>query len=115
MAKLTTDSLNVDLLESLTRRKIDPKDGIYGKIDLLSVYLDDLSVEKETKEGIIFGLRMVNKLRSTGAAHPSGDDFLKQMERFKLLGLTMTKAIEKVAVQLTLSLQKLIGVVDSLN
>ena len=115
LAKLTSDSLNVDLLESLTRRKIDPNDGIYGKIDLLSVYLDDLSVENETKEKIIFGLRMVNKLRSKGAAHPSGDDFLQQMERFKLVGLTTTKAIEKVVIQLTLSLQKLIDVVDSLD
>jgi len=58
---------------------------------------------------------MVNKLRSTGAAHPSGDDFLKQMDRFKLVGLTTTKAIEKVVIQLTLSLQKLVSVIDGLN
>ncbi len=58
---------------------------------------------------------MVQNLRSSAAAHRSGKKYLKQMKRFKLEGLTTKKAIEKVVIQLTQSLQKLVSVVDSLN
>jgi hypothetical protein len=68
----------------------------------------------EDKEKIVFGLRMVQRLRSKGAAHPSDDDLLKQMKRFGLEGLTTKKAIEKVVIQLTLSLQKLSDIIGSL-
>ncbi len=56
-AKLMNDSLNVNLLESLTRKKISEEEGIPGPIALLSAYLDDLSVDIDTKEKILIGLR----------------------------------------------------------
>ncbi|MHA1613768.1 MAG: hypothetical protein ACTSW7_04585 [Candidatus Thorarchaeota archaeon] len=114
-AKLTNDSLNVKLLSKLTGKKINREEGISGSIDLLSVYLDVLAVDNEKKEKILFGLRMIQNLRSTGAAHRSGDNFVKEMKRHKLERLTEIKAIEKVVNQLTNSLLQLSVVVDSVT
>ncbi len=115
LAKLTSDSLNVELLTSLTGKKIDPKGEIKGPIDLLAAYLEDLSVDDEKKEQIVLGLRMVQKLRSSGVAHRSGDEFNKQMKRFNLGELTKTKAIETVVIELTQSLRQLATIIDSLH
>ena len=115
LAKLTNDSLNVNLLESLSGKKIDKKSGIKGSIDLLSIYLENLSIDSETKENILLGFNMVQALRSAGAAHRSGNKFLKKMKQFKLEGMTTTKAVERVVVQFTQSLRLLIWIIDSGN
>jgi len=115
LAKLTSDSINVELMTSLTGKRIDPNGVIKGPIDLLAAYLDGLSVDDEKKERIVFGLRIVQKLRSTGAAHRSGDDFEKQMKRFNLNELTKMKAIETVVIELTQSLRELATIIDSLD
>jgi len=113
LAKLTNGSLNVDLLESLTGKKINQEVGIGGSIDLLAVYMDCIPIANETKENILLGFHMVKDLRSSGAAHRSGRKFLKKIKQYKLEGMTITKAIEKVMIQLTQSFRLLIGVLDS--
>jgi hypothetical protein len=79
-AKITSDSLNVELLKKETGIKIGVKIDdreIKGSIDLFEFFLDSsLNIERENIEQIVTPLRAIQSIRSYGVAHRRGSDYI---------------------------------------
>lgn len=103
LAKITIDSLNVDLLSRETGQKIDGK-LIKGSIDLLAAYLSGIKVKKDVRGQIIQSLHMIQTIRSTGAAHRKSPKFYKALRRFQLDNLSNREKIKKLIIELTRAL-----------
>jgi len=103
LAKVTVDSLNVNLLSRESGQKIDGS-LIKGSIDLLGDYLSGMGLTEDIKEQIIQPLRAVQTIRSTGAAHRKGSNFDKALQRFQLDNLSNLAKVKKLVVDLTRAL-----------
>jgi hypothetical protein len=106
MAKVTVDSLNVELLSRETGQKID-RSLIKGSIDLLGIYLDQLTVSTDTKQQILNAFHAVQTIRSTGAAHRKGANFTKALKRFQIDNLSNRKRIRSLITNLTKALSSI--------
>ena len=103
LAKVTVDSLNVDLLSRESGQKIDGS-SIKGSIDLLGAYLSKMGVEEDARRQIMYALHAVQTIRSTGAAHRKGSEFNKVLQRFQLYNLSNHVKVKKLVVDLTRAL-----------
>ena len=103
LAKVTVDSLNVNLLSRESGQKIDGN-LIKGSIDLLGAYLSGIGLTEDIKEQIIQPLHAVQTIRSTGAAHRKGPNFDKALQRFQLDNLSNLAKVKKLVVDLTCAL-----------
>ncbi|MBP9019489.1 MAG: hypothetical protein KBG04_06710 [Bacteroidales bacterium] len=103
LAKITVDSLNVNLLSRESGQKIDGS-SIKGSIDLLGVYLSGMEVKENIKEEIIHALHAVQTIRSTGTAHRKGSNFNKTLQRFQLDNLSNREKVKKLIKDLTRAL-----------
>jgi hypothetical protein len=103
LAKITVDSLNVDLLSRQTGQRIDGA-AIKGSLDLLREYLKKTEVPEDIKEQILHALHAVQTIRSTGAAHRKGANFEAALKRFQLDNLSNRAKVRKLLVDLTRAL-----------
>jgi hypothetical protein len=103
LAKVTTDSLNIDLLSRESGQKIDGK-LIKGSIDLLGAYLNGIGVTEEIRKQILYALHAIQTIRSTGAAHRKGSNFNKALQRFQLDNLSNRAKVKKLVTDLTRAL-----------
>ncbi|MDK2946327.1 MAG: hypothetical protein PWQ85_1106 [Geotoga sp.] len=103
LAKVTVDSLNVDLLSRESGQKIDGN-LIRGSIDLLGAYLSKMELTEDIKEQILQPLRAVQTIRSTGAAHRKGSNFNKALRRFQLDSLSNRAKVKNLVTNLTQAL-----------
>jgi hypothetical protein len=71
LAKVTVDSLNVDLLSRASGKRIDGKE-VKGSIALLGAYLIEKDLRKEQLASILNAFRAVQSIRSPGSAHRKG-------------------------------------------
>ena len=110
LAKLTSDSLNVKLLQGLTELRINEK-GIKGSIHLLEKYLKKIDVDEDDCGTILYGLRMVQTIRSTGTVHRKSTNFDDALKRYNLRNLTHYNRIREILLNLTESLTVLHSVV----
>ncbi len=106
LAKVTVDSLNVNLLSRESGQKIDGT-SIKGSIDLLGAYLSGIGLTEDIKEQIIQPLRAVQTIRSTGAAHRKGSNFDNALQRFQLDNLSNCAKVKKLITDLTRTLSLL--------
>ena len=103
LAKVTVDSLNVNLLSRESSQKIDGS-SIKGSIDLLGVYLSGIGVKEDIGKQIMHALHAVQTTRSTGAAHRKGSKFDKALQRFQLDNLSNRAKVRKLVADLTRAL-----------
>jgi len=116
LAKVTVDSLNVQLLARQTGCEIGEKvlgKDINGSLDLFEVFLDSLTVEPEVREKIVQGLRSVQRLRSAGAAHRKGGRFDQVLKDLELDGLPKREMFQKLLEGVTSALTLLAEVLES--
>ncbi len=104
LAKVTNDSLNVDLLSRLTGLKIDPKSGVKGSLDLLSEFLRQNCKTEDDKQNTMKPFHALQSLRSTGIAHRKGEKFVKTLERYQLANLSNRDRFKKLLADITNSL-----------
>jgi hypothetical protein len=106
LAKMTVDSLNVELLKRLAGTQID-NDRIKGSISLLEAWLR-LSLAAEQFTPIIRPFRTLQGIRSASAAHRKGSELEAILNKTGLTALTNPKKFEKLLVDLTLALEALV-------
>lgn len=99
LAKVFCDSLNVKLLEILSKKKIDNKE-IKGSISLLYVALLELGLGEKERNLIIESLQAIQTIRSTGSAHRKGEKFNKSLEKYNLSALTNEAKINQMCLNL---------------
>ena len=106
LAKVTVDSLNVNLLSRESGQKIDGN-LIKGSIDLLGIYLKEIGVTEDIRKQIMNAMQAIQTVRSTGAAHRKGLKFNKGLQRFRLNNLTNHAKVKKLIIDLTHALSML--------
>lgn len=112
LAKITVDSLNVDLLSRESGKKIDGK-LIKGSIDLLEAFLDWKKIPEESKKQILLPLRCVWTIRSVGVAHRKGSNFYDALKHFRLDNLPNRERIRKIILGLARALFLLANLMQS--
>jgi len=103
LAKITVDSLNVRLLSRESGKKIDGS-SIKGSIALLETYLQKIGVREDINRRIIYAIRAIQTIRSTGAAHRRGLKFNKALQRFQINNLSNREKVKKLITDLTYAL-----------
>lgn len=103
LAKVTVDSLNVNLLSRESGQKIDGI-SIMGSIDLLEIYLKKIGVTEDIRKQIMYTMRAIQTIRSTGVAHRKGSNFNKALQRFQLYNLSNCEKVKKLVTYLTRAL-----------
>ena len=83
-----------------TGKNIDGQ-TIKGSLDLLDVFLFSTGADQVKRETIMYPLRIVQSLRSTGAAHRKGTEFDKALRRFDLVNLSNRAKIKKIVKDIT--------------
>jgi hypothetical protein len=95
LAKFTIDSLNVDLLSRESGKRINGT-SIKGSLDLLEAFLNKKGISTEYVKRILLPLRIVQTIRSTGAAHRKGSKFYDQLKRFQLANISNREKMKKI-------------------
>jgi len=106
LVKVTTDSLDVTLLNHLTGQKIDQM-KFFGSIDLFELLLSQKGVKKHKYESLIKSMRLIQKIRSQSASHRKGKGIKKTLQKHKLDSLTPSEIYESFLNQLTDGLNQL--------
>jgi hypothetical protein len=103
LAKVTNDSLNVELIGAQSGLAIDGT-VIKGSIGLLAAWLAQLGAAPEAVDAATSGLNAVQALRSTGAAHRKGDKYEKTLARLGIESLPNQLRFRSILTRLTGSL-----------
>jgi len=100
LAKVCIDSLNVSFLSKQTDKRIDGK-TIKGSLDLLMVFLSQFMPNEADRESALLSFRVIQTLRSTGAAHRKGGEFDKALRRYDLVNIPNRAKARKIVKDLT--------------
>lgn len=103
LAKVTVDSINVDLLSRESGKKIN-ENGIKGSIDLLGAYLNKIDIDEGHTLQILRAFHAVQSIRSTGSAHRKGTKFTKALKQFGLDALPNSGKAKKLILDLAKAL-----------
>jgi hypothetical protein len=107
IAKVTVDSLNVELLSRECGAKIDGK-VVKGSIDLLGMFLEQFGVGQDQIKQILFGFQTIQTLRSTGAAHRKGSKFEQAIQKYGLADISNFEKFKKITLEIIKSLSFII-------
>jgi len=111
ISKIVIDSLNVNLLSKITKKKIDGKE-IKGSIDLLYFLLTTKEVDEDIKDEIILPFHAIQTIRSTGVAHDKGENFEKALKKYGLNNISNSKKIKKLIEDLTKSVLSITKIIN---
>lgn len=103
LAKVTVESLNVDLLSRESGKTIG-ENAIKSPLDLFEAWLSGIVTDETVRRIILRPLRAIWKLRSTGAAHRKGAEFGKVLSRYELENMSNYARLEKLVTDLTTAL-----------
>jgi hypothetical protein len=103
LAKVTNDSLNVELIRAQSGLAIDGT-TIKGSIGLLAAWLAQLGAAAEAIDAATGGLNAVQALRSTGAAHRKGENYEKTLARLGIDGIPNQLRFRSILTRVTGSL-----------
>jgi hypothetical protein len=95
LAKITADSLNVDLLEVQSGKSMRDEE-IKGSLDLLEAALATLGAEPEDADALTRPLRNIQGLRSAATGHRKGSNFDKIIDRLGLAPLSNHGRIQRL-------------------
>ena len=104
LAKVTVDSLNVDLLSRASGKHIDGNE-IKGSIALFGAYLITKGLPEEQLASILRAFYAVQSIRSTGSAHRKGANYTKALKQFGLDGIPNSAKAKKLLADLTQALE----------
>lgn len=111
LAKVTVDSLNVDLLSRESGKKVDGN-AIKGSLDLFEAWLTGIVSDQSVRRTILRPLRVIWRLRSTGAVHRKGEEFSKEIHRYELENMSNYARLKKLVTDLNGALAMIADVVD---
>lgn len=106
MAKIFCDSLNIKLLEGISKKKIGVE--IKGTIALLSLSLEKIGISTDKVNLIVEAFQAIQSIRSAGTAHRKGGNFRKALEKYNLNSLTNENKIKELTIRLYNSIQMII-------
>jgi len=109
LAKVTVDSLNVDLLSRASGKRIDGNE-IKGSIALFGAYLIGKGLPEEQLASILRAFHAVQSIRSTGSAHRKGANYTKALKQFDLDGIPNSAKAKKLLADLTQALETIAAV-----
>ena len=112
LAKVTVDSLNVELLSRASGKHIDGNE-IKGSIALLGAYLINTDLREEQVASILSAFHAVQSIRSTGSAHRKGANYRKALKQFGLDGIPNSTKAKKLLLDLTQALEMIAAVMRS--
>lgn len=95
LAKITIDSINVDLISRVSGKKIDGKE-IKGSIALLHTYLSQLEPNEEICSQVVLPFQAIQSLRSTGSAHRKGEKFQQALLRLQIDNLSNREKVKRL-------------------
>jgi hypothetical protein len=103
LAKVTADSLNKKRLDAATHQTTK------GSIEALENFVSPKS-DAQTCSDVIEPFRVVQGLRSTGAAHRKGERYSKSVQRYSLANLSNSEKFVEIIKRLTHSLELLTAI-----
>lgn len=115
LAKMTSDSLNVKLLQKETGIKIGEKNDdkkVNGSIDLLQEFLNKYTTEEYIKE-IIYPFRLLQDIRSTGTAHRKGSKYENKLKQHNLWDKSSHDKTKIIVENINSALNEIIKVIDT--
>lgn len=100
MAKMVGDSINVQAIKKRAGLRIDGQ-AIKGSLDLLEAWLKQLNIPEDGLSRVMAPLRLLQQLRSQGAAHRRGSGYLLLIRAAGLEDLTNIERVQRVMVAAT--------------
>lgn len=113
MAKMIGDSINVQAIKRHSGLVIEK--AIKGSLDLLHAWMVHLGLEAAAVETAMAPLRLLQRLRSQGAAHRRGSDYEALLRREGLETLTNIERVRRVMSAVTRSLVELTGMLGGIR
>lgn len=113
MAKMVGDSINVQAIKKHSGLRIDG-DAVKGSLDLLEAWLKHLKVPEESIRQVMGPLRLLQQLRSQGAAHRRGSEYLILLKRNGLDALDTGERVRRVMDATTKALSDLGVLLDAI-
>jgi hypothetical protein len=110
LAKITVDSLNVDVLSRESGATID-NEKIKGSLGLLEAYLIKEGIAEDVRQSVLSPLHAVQTVRSSLVAHRKSSEFEDVLKRYDLSGLSSEAKVKKIIVDLTFALSSLAKII----
>lgn len=109
LAKITIDSINCNLLERITNKKIGDLDTngkkIKGGLALLNEYILTIVSDNSYADFLITPFNTIQAIRSSSVAHRKGKEFEKSLSKYKLEKLNNVEKFKKVVIDVVKSME----------
>lgn len=111
ISKMTTDSFNGNILSKLTGKKIGDLNSentrINGLTGLFYEFILQKIGDKEIANKIIEPFNMIQAMRSSSVAHRKSKEFIKTLEKYKLIKLNNEDKMRRIVISLISSFKLL--------